>query len=242
MLLRAGTNTQPGGDLGRLDEWVTVLNHSDEKCGALIRVDAFGYACPGNPALAAELAWRDAGWTHRRTGVYGAMFIAAAIAVALVVDDALSVFELALQYVPQRSRFHEVVTDSLADVRQAAGWLDAYRRINAKYGAHGHCQIYQEVGTLINAVHFAQDVGHGICLQVSQGNDTDSFGATAGSLLGALMGPGYLADRWLKPFEDRLHLALAGYHERSLSELARRMGELPRLAAVGKLTESLPSE
>jgi ADP-ribosylglycohydrolase len=227
MLLRAGANTQPGGDLDALDEWVTVLNHFDEKCGALIRADAFGYACPGNPALAAELAWRDASWTHRRTGIYGEMFVAAAIAAALVMDDRLGVFELALKYVPQRSRFHEVVSDSLAKVSEALDWLDGYRRIHAKYRAYGHCLIYQEIGTLINAVHFARDVGHGICLQVSQGNDTDSFGATAGSLLGALMGPGHLEKRWLEPFNDEIHIALARFHEHSLSRLARRMSELP---------------
>ena len=37
----------------------------------MIRADAYGYACPGRPELAAELAWRDAGLTHRRTGIYG---------------------------------------------------------------------------------------------------------------------------------------------------------------------------
>ena len=42
---------------------------------------------------------------------------------------------------------------------------------------------------LINTLRFAQDVGDGICKQVSQGNDTDSYGATAGSILGAYFGP-----------------------------------------------------
>lgn len=70
------------GDVAPVDEetlarWVEELNPWDELCGALIRVDAYGYACPGNPALAAELAWRDASFTHRRTGIYAAMFVAA---------------------------------------------------------------------------------------------------------------------------------------------------------------------
>jgi ADP-ribosylglycohydrolase len=239
LLLKAGLATLDGGDPDDLETWVTVHNPHDEKCGALIRADAFGYACPGRPALAAELAWRDASWTHRRTGIYGEMFIAAAIAAAQVMpegprtrEDRLGVFETALQFVPQRSRFYQIVSDSLNEVRQASDWLDGYRRIHNKYKQYTHCLIYQEVGTLINTLHFAEDIGDGICKQVSQGQDTDSFGATAGSLLGAYFGPGYLEDRWLAPFNDDIHTALAWFYERSLSELAKRMGKLPeRIAA-----------
>jgi hypothetical protein len=77
-------------------------------------------------------------------------------------------------------------------------------------------------------VRFTRDVGHGICIQVSQGNDTDSFGSMAGSLLGACFGPGHLEPRWLEPFNDDIRTTLARFYERSLSKLARRMGELPR--------------
>jgi ADP-ribosylglycohydrolase len=71
-----------------------------------------------------------------------------------------------------------------------------------------------------------------ICKQVSQGNDTDSYGATVGSILGACFGPGHLEERWLRPFNDEIRTSLARFYERSLSRLARRMGELPgRIAA-----------
>ncbi|MBN1400564.1 MAG: ADP-ribosylglycohydrolase family protein [Anaerolineae bacterium] len=216
-----------GPDAETLANWVNTLNPGDEKCGALIRADAYGYACPGRPALAAELAWRDASCTHRRTGIYGAMFIAAAIATAQVATDPLDVFETALQFVPQKSRFHAISADSLAQVRESTDWLEGYARIHGKYAQYSHCLVYQEVGTLMNTLRFARDVGDGICIQVSQGNDTDSFGATAGSLLGAFFGPDSLDARWLAPFSDRIHTALAEFHETSLSRLARRMGELP---------------
>lgn len=233
--LLAGTGDFTGmradADEDRMSEWVTVLNPRDELCGALIRADAYGYACPGRPALAAELAWRDAGFTHRRTGIYGSMFVAAAIATALVTDDRVGVFETALKYVPQRSRFATITRDCLELVTSANDWLSAYERIHERYGTHDHCTIYQEVGTLMNTLVFAEDVGDGIGKQVSQGNDTDSYGATAGSLLGAFFGPGHLAQRWLDPFNDDIHTALAWFYERSLTRLAERMGQLPHLTA-----------
>jgi len=210
-----------------LERWVTTWNLGDEACGAAIRVDAYGYACPGRPDRAAELAWRDSSWTHRRTGIYGSMFIAAAIATAFVERDRLKIFETALRFVPRRTRFYEITADCLALVRNAADWLDGYNRIHAKYKQYDHCQIYQEVGTLINTAKFAASVDEAICIQVSQGCDTDCFGEIIGSIMGAYFGPGRLSPRWLEPFQDRLHTTLADFHETSLSAVTRQMGRLP---------------
>ena len=233
MLLAAGTATL-GTSLrwGAVDDdWARWNVGADVHCGALIRADAYGYACLGDPARAAELAWRDATTTHRRTGVYGTMFVAAAIAAAPTCDDPLDIFRVALGFVPQRSRFAEAVRFALDEVATAATWLDAYERIHARYGEHGHCRILQEIGTLVNTLRFARDVGDGICIQVMQGNDTDSFGATAGSILGARFGPGHLEDRWVTPFRDRIQLSMAMTWETSLSALTARMAALP-----GRLT------
>jgi ADP-ribosylglycohydrolase len=195
----------------------------------MIRADAYGYACPGDPALAAELAWRDAAMTHRKTGVYATMFAAAAIAAAFTAREPLTIFEIALKFVPRRSRFHRIVADSLNEVRNASDWQDGYRRIHGKYREFSHCLVYQECGTLINTLRFAENVGDGICKQVMQGNDTDSFGATAGSILGAFFGPGHLEDRWLTPFGDEIRTGLNFFYERSLSSLAERISRLPQI-------------
>lgn len=214
-----------------IEEWAGRWNPWNEACGAAIRVDAYGYACPGNPGLAAELAWRDASCTHRRNGIYGAMFIAAAIANAFVLKDRLEVFEMALQFVPQRSRFHEIITDSIDMVRQSKDWLEGYGRINGKYGQYQHCAIYQEVATMVNTMQFASNVDEGICMQVAQGNDTDCFGEIIGSLLGAYFGPGSLSERWIIPFNDTIHTALANFYEGSLSKVAKRMGDLAKIGS-----------
>ena len=106
-----------------------------------------------------------------------------------------------------------------------------YRRIHDRYGCYGHCQIYQETGTLINTLRFAPGVEEGICMQVSQGNDTDSYGATAGSLLGVLHGRPP-EQRWLAPFNDEIRTTVAGLYESSLTRVAERMGRLAGLVAA----------
>ena len=213
-----------------IDVFNDILNPGDELCGAAIRADAYGYAYPGNPGMASELAYRDASFTHNRTGVYGTMFIAAAISCAQIMEDRDEIIETALKFVPQKSRFYEIVSVCFKDVKDSDSWEEAYDKISDKYGEYGHCRIYQEIGMLINTLKFAKDVGHGICIQVSQGADTDSFGATSGSILGAYFGPGYLDDKWIKPFNDDIHTGLAWFFERSVSKLAKRMSKLPAIS------------
>jgi len=78
----------------------------------------------------------------------------------------------------------------------------------------------------MNTLRFSENIGEGICMQVMQGNDTDSFGCTAGSILGAFMGREALDNRWLAPFRDEIQLAIAKAPEHSLLRLAKRMAEL----------------
>ena len=209
------------------------LNPGDELCGALIRADAYGYACPGNPDLAAWLAFKDASFTHIKTGVYATMFAAALIALCqsadngLLGNDRLVIVEEALRRVPSNTRFSAVVRDSLAKVSAAGDWLSGYQAIHKDYYHYTHCMVYQEIGTLINTLKFADSVHHGICIQVSQGNDTDSFGATAGSMLGCFFGPGHLDERWLQPFSNKIQHSLADFHEYDLSAVVERMAMLP---------------
>jgi ADP-ribosylglycohydrolase len=216
-----------------IDGWRTRFLAGSELCGALIRADAYGYACPGDPRRAAEFAWRDARLTHRRTGAYATMFAAAAIAAAFTTRDPLDIFRRAVRVVPRRSRLREVLDRSLTMVTDATGWLEAYAALHGAFGAYGHCQVYQELGTVINTLRFAQDVGQGLGLQVGQGNDTDSFGCTAGSILGAYFGPGHLAAHWTAPFHDRVRTAVAAIGTAPLSGLCDRLAALPARCVAG---------
>jgi hypothetical protein len=69
-------------------------------------------------------------------------------------------------------------------------------------------------------------------LQIAQRNDTDSFGAMVGSIPGAYLRIEGLEERWLAPFNDDLRTGLARFYERSLTKLAKRMGELPKRIAA----------
>ncbi len=227
LLLKAGLASLTPNLPFDMKEWAECLNPGQELCGAMIRADAYGYACPGNPEKAAKLAWKDASFTHRKTGVYSAMFIAAAIATAFVAKDWREIVETALKYVPRRSRFFEQAGESYRLVDAAADFTQGYNAVHERFSEYTAGQIVQEIGTVINTLKFAGSAEEGIGMQVAQGNDSDSFACSCGSILGAYFAEG-LPAHWVEPFHDELHTTMSGFSERSLSAVADRMTALHR--------------
>ena len=68
--------------------------------GADIRSDPWGYAAPGWPEKAAEIAYRDAYVSHRRNGIYAAMYFSAAISAAFTVNDPVDALKIGLEEIP----------------------------------------------------------------------------------------------------------------------------------------------
>ncbi|MGP3933826.1 ADP-ribosylglycohydrolase family protein [Nonomuraea sp. KM88] len=201
----------------------TRRNPFREWIGALIRADVYGWVNPGDPATAAEYAWRDARLTHTANGIYGAMFVAAMCAASLVATSAEEVVRAGLSVVPEGSRLHEAVRLAVADAAREDDFERVVDRLHERHGA------LHWVHTVNNAALVAATLIHGrgdftatIAGAVAGGWDTDSAGATAGSLAGALNGgvPG----RWR--MRDRLASSLTGFDGVGLEELAARTQEM----------------
>ncbi|MFC7583925.1 ADP-ribosylglycohydrolase family protein [Nonomuraea antimicrobica] len=191
----------------------------------MIRTDVYGWVNPGDPATAAEYAWRDARLTHTANGIYGAMFAAAMCAAALVATSAEEVVRAGLSVVPEGSRLHEAVRLAAAD---AARETDFERVVDLLHERHG---ALHWVHTINNAALVAATLIHGrgdftatIAGAVAGGWDTDSAGATAGSVAGALNGG--VPERWR--LRDRLASSLTGFDGVGLAELAGRTQEMMR--------------
>lgn len=75
----------------------------------------------------------------------------------------------------------------------------------------------------------AGDFTSTISLTVRGGLDTDSNGATAGSVAGVLCGASAVPAHWTDPLEDRVRSAVFGFDGVRISELAERT---VRLAAA----------
>ena len=201
----------------------TYRNPYREWIGAQIRADGYGYACPGQPARAAEFAFRDASVSHVKNGVYGEMWVAAMVARALVTDNLEDVLDTGLEHIPRRSRLAEAVGNVRAWARSDDDWQSTYSRIQEAYGHYHPVHTINNAAVVTMALcHGALDYSRTICIAVMGGWDTDCNGATAGSIAGALLGARALPKRWTEPLNDTLRSAVCESESNSIIELAAR--------------------
>jgi ADP-ribosylglycohydrolase len=204
-------------------ETATCRNPYREWIGAQIRGDIWGYVSPGNPRQAATLAFRDAAVSHTANGIYGELWSAALVAACFAAPDVRSALVASLAHVPPRARLAEALRQVLELHTSGLGWPAARDAIEARYGHYSWVHTIPNAaivaaGLLWGDGDFARTVG----LVVQAGWDTDSNGATAGSVYGALHGASALPPAWVDPLGDRVHSAIAGYDNARISELAER--------------------
>lgn len=208
-------------------ETALVINPYREWIGAQIRADAFGYVTPGWPEQGSELAYRDAVLSHVKNGVYGEMLVAAMLSAAFVLDDVVEVINVGLSEIPEQSRLAETVRDVLAWRQEISDWEEARDRLEEKYGHYSRVHTLNNAGVVLQALLYAEgDFTRSICLAVMGGWDTDCNGATAGSIMGAMLGGAALPESWVDPLNDTIHTGLAGFGETRISDLAERTAVL----------------
>ncbi|MGW6566228.1 ADP-ribosylglycohydrolase family protein [Streptomyces sp. NPDC054975] len=202
-----------------------------EWIGALIRADVHGWTCPGDPAAAAEQAYRDAALTHTANGLYGAQFVAATIATAATgTADVHQALAAGLSVVPPRSRLAAAVRLGVEAARDTPDFDTVVDRLHATLGGYHWVHAVPNAALLAAALtHGDGDFSRTICAAVSGGWDTDSNGATAGSVAGLLAGhPDRLPERWTSPLKNRLATSIPSFDGIGFDTLA----ELTYLEAV----------
>lgn len=193
-----------------------------EWIGAQIRADYFGYINPGNPALAAEMAWRDASISHIKNGIYGEMFVAAMLAVAAETNNIKDIILGGLAEIPHTSRLYKEIISVLHGFEDGVSQSECFKVIHKKYdehSAHDWCHTISNAMIVAASLLYGQgDYGKSICIAVEAGFDTDCNGATVGSVLGMANGIESIPDCWTKPINDTLHTSIFGVNTVKISD------------------------
>ncbi|NIN69980.1 MAG: hypothetical protein GTO63_35920 [Anaerolineae bacterium] len=204
--------------------------------GAQIRCDPWGWVAPGDPALAARMAYKDAASSQVRNGIYSGLFFAALMADVLVHGDLPRAVDTAAGYVPPRSRFAEMIRFVKDQCAQTEAWEEVNEAIYARYDRGlarpktvkpNHALPNAAIAImalLLGGGDFTRTLG----ISVMAGMDTDCNGATVGSIMGCALGGRAIPDHWVRPLNDRVRVELKGMTELSISELARRTHDVAR--------------
>lgn len=203
----------------------TYKNPYREWIGAQIRADYYGYIFPGDPEKASEAAFKDASVSHIKNGIYGEMFVAAALAVAACTDNTIDIIKCALSYVPATSRFYEEVSSVVEKYENGATKEEVFAYIHDcydEYSGHGWCHTNPNAMIVVASLLYGNgDYGKSICLAVETGFDTDCNGATVGSIFGMAHGIKAIPEYWTKPINDTLETLVFGVGTVKISDRVR---------------------
>jgi len=215
--------------LKNLKKGVLALNAANknnpycEWIGADIRLDPWGYIAPGWPERAAELAWRDAFISHRRQGIYGEMFFAAAISAAFAVDDPVEALRIGLTEIPRNCALSKAVKWALRIAPEIKNYQQARDAVENKFkGMSPVHTINNACLTVFGITIGGEDFTKVISETVAMGMDNDCTAATAGSIVGAIVGKKRIPQKWYKNFNDTVHSYLIGKKKFSISGLVKR--------------------
>ena len=205
-----------------------------EWIGAQIRSDLFGWVNPCDPETAADMAWRDARISHTKNGIYGSMFVAGMCAAAFGCRTAEQVILQGLGQIPAESRLAVQVRRVLAWYREGLCAEDAVARIHAEWNEaseYDWCHVIPNamlvsIALLWGGGDFTRTIG----IAVQAGFDTDCNGATAGSVLGVMLGGRAIPAVWTEPMRNTVRSGVHGYAGGTFTEMAERTAALAKLS------------
>ena len=175
-------------------------NYFVDEMGSSVRSEIWACIAPGDPQLAAAMAWKDAVLDHAGgEGVYGEMFWAAVESAAFLLSDPTTLIQIGLRMIPLSCGISRVVRESLWCRENDLRWAEARQRIATIFGHHQPCHTFPNTGFIILGWLYGKDYGDCLCKAVNCGYDTDSTGATLGALLGISAGMAGVPLKWRKP-------------------------------------------
>ena len=188
--------------------------------GAQMRGEVHGLLAPGNPELAAELAYKDAIISHVKEGVYGEVFNSVMVSLAFVMDDVGEIVNRALGYVPRDSDFASVVRSTVAKCRERGRWEDVLDWIDQAYGDLHWIHAFPNAAIVVMSLLLGGgDFSKSVSTAASCGWDCDCSTGQVGATVGALIGERAIPARWKEPIAGRLDTDVIGFSSIQLDTL-----------------------
>lgn len=186
-------------------------NPHSEDIDFQIEADFAGLMAPGMVNVASEICDKVGHIMNYGDGWYGGVYVAAMYSVAFVANDIQQVVEEALKAIPAESDFYKCMSDVIAWHKQFPDdWKRTWFEVEKKWSSDIGCPdgVFRSfnIDAKINAAYILIGLLHGDgdyskTLEISArcGQDSDCNPASAGGILGTLLGYSNIPEFWKKP-------------------------------------------
>lgn len=175
-----------------------------------IEADYAGLMSPGMPNTASEISDRIGHIMNYGDGWYGGVYVGAMYSLAFVSDDMEFIVTEALKTIPEQSRFHRCISDVISwHRRYPDDWHTAWFEIQKHYSEDIGCPdgVFKafNIDAVVNAAYVVLgllygdgDFGRTVDIATRAGYDSDCNPATAGGILGTMLGYSNIPDFWMQ--------------------------------------------
>lgn len=199
-----------------------LYNPFNEWIGAQMRGAICGMAAPGNPKLAADLAWKDGEISHINNGIIGEVFNAMLVAMAYERQDIRKLLREVIEGLPPDSEYTRIVQYALNQCQAHEEWREAWKLCEEKVKRYNWIHAYPNAAAEVVALWYGDgDFDKTIVLSGKLGQDVDCNAAQILSILGIMNGLDSIPEKWIAPFgDDRLETYVRSMKEMTIGSLA----------------------
>lgn len=198
-------------------------NPFNEWIGAQMRAGVCGMAAPGDPAMAASLAWRDGEVSHANNGILGEVFNAVMTSLAFTEKNLLTIISRAMEMIPRDSEYYSVISFAWECCRKYGTWQEALKACQEKYRRYNWIHAYPNACCEIIALYYGKgDFRETLHIITMCGIDVDCNAGMIMPVLAIQQGMGIIPEELIHPAFERLDTYMRGkYRSISLEELVR---------------------
>ncbi|MCW4041740.1 MAG: ADP-ribosylglycohydrolase family protein, partial [Candidatus Bathyarchaeota archaeon] len=173
-----------------------------------IEADFAGLMSPGMVNTSAEISDKIGHIMNYGDGWYGGVYVAAMYALAFISDDIQYVVEEALKVIPEESQYAQCMQDVIQWHKEYPDdWKITWQKIHDKWdndvgcphGVFNEFNIDAKINSawiLVGLLYGEKDFGKTIDISTRCGDDSDCNPASAGGILGTMLGYSNIPDHW----------------------------------------------
>lgn len=173
-----------------------------------IEADFAGLMNPGMPNSASEVSDKIGHIMNYGDGWYGGVYVGAMYSLAFISDDVNYIVEEALKAIPKESKYYKVISDVIGWYKENPNdWKETWFKVQKKWGEDIGCpdgvfSIFNIDATINSAwivlglLYGEGDFGKTLSVSTRAGDDSDCNPASAGGILGTMLGYNNIPEYW----------------------------------------------